>query len=166
MGFLIFAYRKLQLQRQKSQLEYRLLSLSQNLMTIKNQEDQLQQALTSAKNMTNIMSQQSLFSMNNQMTQMMQQQKDAGSTNAPDQTEFMAKFMAQQEAAQLKSNISNSIFDGISQSRMSVLKAQEDMITTEKTSKESTLKYVTGELESVDKAEDQAVKQDVPKFGQ
>jgi hypothetical protein len=164
MGFLIFALRKLQLKRQKSQLEYRLTVLGSKVEQIQKAEAQFQQSISSAKNMINIF--QQAQSMSNQMSMFGMYDKNADGSAQTDQVQYMKDFMAQQQSQAMASNFVNSIFDNMSQSRLSVLKAQEDQITQEKTSEESQLKYISEELQGVEKSEDAAAKEDAPHFGQ
>lgn len=59
----------------------------------------------------------------------------------------------------------NSIFDAASDYEMKMLQMKDQRISGEKTSLESQLKTMEAELQSVEKAEDQAAKDSAPKFG-
>lgn len=169
MGFLLFAFRKLQLQRRISQLEYRQVVLAQKLTDAQQVESQLQQALSSQKN---LFSMAQNFASNSEMQNLYSQltagfNKQGMSTEESQQAIMNAQIEMtnRQNIQNAQTAMTNSIFEGISNSRLAVVKAEEDRITQEQSSIDSQLSIQRKELESVEKGEQEDAKQDTPKFG-
>ncbi|MBP7211553.1 hypothetical protein KBA27_01830 [bacterium] len=164
MGFLIFALRKLQLKRKQSQLEYRSVVLGQRVENIQEQEAMLQRALSGAKNCA-MMAIESTPSIFNNLSGVNFGDQEA----AANQTKYIQAMEVMQNEQSLKAvstNFTNSLFENVSSSRLGVLKSQEDAIQHELDSNNSQMKYISAELQEVSKQEDQAAKDDAPKFGQ
>lgn len=164
MSFLIFAYRKLSLKRKISDGNYRLLLLNDKLDQKTRQIGEVQQAISSAKNITNIFCQQSLLTVQNDI---MQKYTDGNGNmkEGVNQVSVMQEMNKAQMQTMFGSNIVNSIFETASKAQLAQLNAEDKQIEGEKSNLESQLSLWAAELKKVEEGEDQAAKQAAPKFG-
>lgn len=155
MGFLIFAYRKLLLQRQINEMSYRQMQLSEQQQAITEKIGLVQQSLSHFKNAANIFTSSMMTSM---------QSNFIGENGQLDQTGFF-KMQQEQMKITMANTIMNSVFEQTSKAQEAPLHAIDTQISQEMKSLESQLTLKQKELESVEKAEDQAAKSMTPKFG-
>jgi len=168
MGFLIFAYRKLSLKSRINDLNFRLMMLTQKEQSMTEKVGQMEQAMSSAKNMM-------AASNSTQMSRMTESiltkyyDKDANGkmtakagidSNLVNQEMYKANYEA---AAQ--NSVFSGAFDAVAKAQMTALNTQSTQISNQKANIESRLKQMNGELDGVEKAEDDAAKKDAPKFG-
>lgn len=178
MGFLVFAYRKLSLKRKISDLQFRQMQLSMEkqqltdrVSTYQNQmsmgKDILQQAYGEPMQQLmfgyQAMSQQSNVFMSPDMGNGQPNQKFI----APKQRyqDLMQQFMLPYSQLASQYQGLNSLFEQKEKSDLQRMHQQDTRIDQEMASLESQLKLMNAELQSVEKGEDEAAKQDAPKFG-
>ena len=173
MGYAIFTARKLMLTNRINQLNFRLMQLSQQQMTLSNNAAKLERALANQKNVfqtigniyqTSLTMQQQAYS-----TSLFNAAQKNGTVDATMMQQFatlglngmfnfattplgmmMGMMQQQQEAA--------------NQSRLQQIKDIENEIELQKKSIETQLKAAQAELQEVEKAEENNIKNSAPKF--
>lgn len=172
MGFLIFAYRKLFLKRKINDLNYQAMVLSQRKQTITNQIGLVQQAISSAKNAVS-MSTQILLAAGQEsvFNNYYNRDKDGkvtpkdGKDAALTQSTYVNELNAKTQAITYGAQLTNSLFDRADQAQLAYLNQLDSQISLQIANIDSQTKQLMPELESVEKAEDQAAKSEAPKFG-
>lgn len=175
MGLLIFALRKQELIRHKSQVEYRLLELSQKLQDLQNYASAVGSGPISLNSLMNVPP--SLFgrmtsymAMSNQVAMAKTQYQfntmmsmPGAQQNLQAQSGGNAQVLQYQENMMKNQMYQNSMQDASKQEQQ-LLNAQEERITSEKTKLEEQAKMIDAEMEGLDKGEESAIKQDIPKY--
>lgn len=174
MGFLIFAYRKLFLKRKINDLNFQAMMLSEKKQRITDQIGQTQQAMSSAKNMINIFTSSSIaYKQTEDMSKYYEYVQDPKNSNIktlkPKEGVNVSDIAYSSQIANAgimaASNACNSIFDAVSTAQLNILNAEDSQISLQLANIDSQTKQLMPELESVEKAEDQAAKSEAPKFG-
>lgn len=163
MSFLIFAFRKLFLKRQINEKSFRLMQLSMRKNDITEEIGNVQQAFGSAKNMVSIFSSNTIMSA--QKSIMEKYTDKDGELKEGCQNKAMEEWMNAQQQNQMQTAIVNQLFETASKSQLQMLNITDTQISTEMASIESQLKQLNAELESVEKGETEAAKQEAPKYG-
>lgn len=160
MGFLIFACRKLSLKSKITDLQYRQMCLQNQKSTIEDQISQRQQMYSNSRDSREAYMSQSIYTMKLNAYQMAQ--GDPKAINAfqatGGMTPEMMNMMSKNQIAGMLENDRNNI-------DLQALARKDKEIERQMATLESQLKIATNELESVEKAEDNAAKQSTPKFG-
>lgn len=163
MGFLIFACRKLSLKSRITDLQYRQMVLQNQKSTIEDQISQRQQCYSNMKDAREMYMSQTMM----QMRQSIFQQ--AGGYNMNPNQYAMIQMQMQMDPNIMKmmgqSQFQNMFEDERNNIDLQALARKDKQIEREMATLESQLKLAQNELESVEKAEDNAAKQDTPKFG-
>lgn len=170
MGFLIFACRKLSLKSKITDLQYRQMVLQNQKSTIEDQISQRQQCYSNAKDGREMYLSQAMM----QMRQSIFQQAGYNPNNQNLTPDYNQRMMQAQMQASMDPRITGMMQQNQIQSMfedernnmdLQSLARKDKQIEREMATLESQLKLATNELESVEKAEDNAAKQDTPKFG-
>jgi len=168
MSFLIFAYRKLSLKRKINDLNFKVMMLSEQEQTKLTQIGDMQQA---ASRMSSIMTSNNSAQMGQINNNFMQQYYDRDSDNRYklkdgfDASAANAAIWQANNDAMAKNSLFTGAFEAQNKAQMTVLNQQSTQISQEKSLIESQLKQLNGQLDGVEKAEDDAAKKDAPKFG-
>lgn len=167
MGFLIFAYRKLSLKSKITDLQYRQMCLQNQKMTISDQISQRQQMFSSMKDQRE--SAMSLFMYQYNSSRAGQYLDRGGQSNGNPASVFGAMMNSSMPPEMMYEMAKNQMLGSLEDQRNNMdlqsLGRKDKEIERQMATIESQLKIMTQELESVEKAEDNAVKQDTPKFG-
>lgn len=164
MGFLIFAYRKLFLKRKINDLNYQAMVLSQKKQNITDKIGQVQQAISSAKTLTASVASYTTNALTNSIfKEFYNEDRTPKSTEAAMQAQM--KLSAGQQAIATAGNLTNSLFEASDQAQLAYLNSIDSQISLQIANIDSQTKQLMPELESVEKAEDQAAKSEAPKFG-
>ncbi len=153
MGFLIFAYRKLFLKRRINDLQFQEMSLQQKKMNATQQIGNYQSAFSYQNNIFQAGMQGQVYNLMKQYPQT-PQADGTPSLFMQEYTKMMVPYQQKQAEMQYQE-----------QMQMQQIKDADTQIEEKMASIESQLKLMSAELESVEKGEDQAAKQDAPKFG-
>ena len=156
MGYAIFTARKLMLTNRLSQLNFRIMQLSQQQQTLSQAAGDFQRAMSAQKAYFNNLGNQQ---MNIFMGMLQNGQLNANGNNTTENNIFQQI----QEQIQ-KTYMTNSYFDFMSQARMQNIKNIEDQIEQEMKTLETQQKAVSTELKSVEDAESKAIENAAPKF--
>ena len=156
MGYAIFTARKLMLTNRLSQLNFRIMQLSQQQQTLSQAAGDFQRAMSAQKAYFNNLGNQQ---MNIFMGMLQGGQLNSNGNNA----DVNSIFQQIQEQIQ-KTYMTNSYFDFMSQARMQNIKNIEDQIEQEMKTLETQQKAVSTELKSVEDAESKAIENAAPKF--
>lgn len=165
MGFLIFAYRKLFLKRQINDKEYRQMMLSQQKQTMTEQIGIVQQSMSAAKNLLSVFTSGQMTSLQNDIRQKYGMNDTGGTVDTTKSQQAYNEMQIGQQKLVAFNYASNSIFEAASTAQLQPLKCADTAIDLEMASLESQLKTLRPELESVEKAETDAAKNEAPKFG-
>jgi len=172
MGLLIFAYRKQDIIRRKSDLEFKLIQLSKKLQDLASYSSSIADGSVSTNDLMNAPA--SVF---NRMSSFMMYSHQASIAGAQQQMPFvmMQQQMAMQQMqnGQMQQQYQQMVFQNLykqqrekfSEVETKMLNEQEKKITAEKERISDQLKMMEKELESVTAAEDNAIKSSAPKFG-
>lgn len=156
MGYAIFTARKLMLTNRLSQLNFRIMQLSQQQQTLSQAAGDFERAMSAQKAYFNNLGNQQ---MNIFMGLLQGGQLNSNGNNA----NVNSIFQQIQEQIQ-KTYMTNSYFDALSQSKMQNIKNIEDQIEQEMKTLETQQKAVSTELKSVEDAESKAIENAAPKF--
>ncbi len=156
MGYAIFTARKLMLTNRLSQLNFRIMQLSQQQQTLSQAAGDFERAMSAQKAYFNNLGNQQ---MNIFMGMLQGGQLNSNGNNA----NVNSIFQQIQEQIQ-KTYMTNSYFDALSQSKMQNIKNIEDQIEQEMKTLETQQKAVSTELKSVEDAESKAIENAAPKF--
>ena len=156
MGYAIFTARKLMLTNRLSQLNFRIMQLSQQQQTLSQAAGDFERAMSAQKAYFNNLGNQQ---MNIFMGMLQGGQLNSNGNNA----DVNSIFQQIQEQIQ-KTYMTNSYFDALSQSKMQNIKNIEDQIEQEMKTLETQQKAVSTELKSVEEAESKAIENAAPKF--
>jgi len=163
MGFLIFAYRKLFLKRRIDDIDFEMMCLSQKKERITSNIGIMQQAFNSMKNQTNMFAQGAMY---DSQSSIMQKYGDKnGNISAENRAAANYELQSSQMAITYQTQMANSVFEQSSQMQLTPLHAEDSQMTTRMANLESQSKMLQKELENVEKGEDNAVKNEAPKFG-
>lgn len=168
MGFLIFAYRKLFLKRKINDLNYQSMVLSQKKQQITDQIGAVQQAISTAKSAISLFTNSALAQGQKEVYSQFYDIDDKNKATLKkdaDQTQFYAAMNAKTQAVTMGSQYLNSLFEASDQSQLAYLNQLDSQISMQIANIDSQTKQLMPELESVEKAEDQAAKSEAPKFG-
>ena len=192
MGFLIFAYRKLCLQRDINQKTFRQMNLSSRQLLIHSKIEAMEQAKAAIQtaftiSMSSLSAEgASVFTSNTQsntkqmldfQTQLQNTTDEAAkatinkqmeallSQNKLKQESEMQKYTAFTQNIAMAQQAGNSIFAMVDKAELDGLHAEDTQITLQMKSLESQLTLENAELQSVEKAEGEAAKNAAPKFG-
>ncbi len=176
MGLLIFSCRKQQLIRRKSELEARLLNLSQKVEDLQKYASLVGSGPVSLNSLMNVPTSlfgrmTSFMTMSNRMA-MSQAQREFQYTmmlpGAAQNLQMYSQGNPQMEAYTKRMMMSayyQNAMKNASERESQLLNAQEEKIQSEKAQMEAQLKMVNAEMESVDQAEGKAATALAPKFG-
>ncbi len=156
MGYAIFTARKLMLTNRLSQLNFRIMQLSQQQQTLSQAAGDFQRAMSAQKAYFNNLGNQQ---MNIFMGMLQNGQLNANGNNTTENNIFQQI----QEQIQ-KTYMTNSYFDFMSQARMQNIKNIEDQIEQERETLQTQVKAVENELKTVQEGEDKALERSAPKF--
>ena len=177
MGFLIFAYRKLFLTRKMNDLSFKSMLLSQKKQQITSQIAQVQENISNAKTMTNMMGSIASSGINNSVMSEYYEKDPKGSMvlkkeftdkglNANTiQAQITQDINTRQQAIMFTNAACGSIFDAVDKTQLAALNAEDTHIEMQIKNIESQSIQLKPELESVEKAEADAAKSSAPKFG-
>lgn len=166
MGFLIFACRKLSLKSRITDLQYRQMVLQNQKSTIEDQISQRQQCYSNQKDARE--SQMSMMMYQAKMSIFQQNGFDPRTVNSDRNAAIYNALngMSPQMMGMMQQNqLIGMMDDERNQMDLQALARKDKQIEREMATLESQLKLANNELESVEKAEDNAAKQDTPKFG-
>lgn len=175
MAFLVFAVRKLFLKRKINDLSFRSIMLSQQRQSVTEKINSVMQSISQAKS-------SSAFAASSLQAQLASQfQKDSKNIFDPNKaienaeeisdeqrtelTNLQAEYTNKQAAISMSSQMTNSIFESAAQAQLAPLNVVDSQISLEMSNIETQLKLLNPELESVEKAETEAAKQETPRFG-
>ena len=151
MGYAIFAARKLSLTNRLNQLNFRIMQLSQQQMTLSQAAGDMERVLSAQKNYMNNVNNamlNNLFNMNGQ-------NGSGGATN-----NIFQQAMQQIQQTYLQ----NSMMDLLAGNKMQEVKNIETQIELERKTLETQAKAVETELKQVEEAENKAIERSAPKF--
>lgn len=171
MGLLVFAYRKQDIIRRKSDLEYKVLQLSEKLRNLQSYASSIADGSVSMNDLMN--SPASLFG---RMTMFMMSSHQASVAGAQQKYGMMTAMpgaIPQMQNPQMQQQYSHMLFNNLYEQERErfakieekVLNEQEKQITSEREKLQDQLKMMEKELESVSSAEDKAAASSAPKFG-
>jgi len=171
MGLLIFAYRKQDIIRRKSDIEYKLLQLSQKLRDLQSYSASIADGSVSMNDLMTVPP--SLF---NRMSSFMISSDQASKAGAQEKFQLMRMTpgaMPQVQDPQQQQMYSQMLFKNLydqererfSKVEEKMLNEQDKKIQSEYDRMSTQLKMLEKELEEVDKAEDNSIKSSTPKFG-
>lgn len=164
MGFLIFAFRKLQLKLDINRKTYEQMTLSMEKQRITNQIGQVQQGMSDAQNMISIFSNSTLANGQQQLMSYYYNQ-DGTPKNENAQFAYMQQYQQLVSDTTLKTNMMNSAFEGAQKAQLQQLQMKDQQISTRLASLESQLTEENADLSNVEKAETKAAESEAPKFG-
>lgn len=156
MGYAIFTARKLMLTNRLSQLNFRIMQLSQQQQTLSQAAGDFQRAMSAQKAYFNNLGNQQM----NIFTGMLQN----GQLNANGNNTTANNIFQQIQEQIQKTYMTNSYFDFMSQARMQNIKNIEDQIEQERETLQTQATAVQHELDKVQEAEDKAIERSAPKF--
>ena len=172
MSLLIFAYRKLDITRQKSDLNYRLMQITQRLSDLQQYASNIADGSVSMHDMLNTPS-----SMFGRQMMYMQYAHNGALFGAQQKMAMMQPMIAMQmqqvgnnpQYQQMYQNwIFNNLYDQerqrMGKQEQKLLNEQEKQIQAEKLKIETQLKLLDQELESVKEGENKAVQQWKPEY--
>lgn len=168
MGFLIFAYRKLFLKRKINDLNYQAMVLSQRKQTITSQIGLVQEAISSAKNAVSLFTQAALGVAQKEVYKDFYKDPNdpnKGIVEGKDASGLYTAMNAKTQAITYGAQAINSLFDMQDKAQLAYLNQLDSQISLQIANIDSQTKQLMPELESVEKAEDQAAKSEAPKFG-
>lgn len=175
MGLLIFAYRKQDIIRRKSDIEFKLTQLTEKLRNLQSYSSSIADGSVSLNDLMNAPA--SVF---NRMTSFMMYSHQASYVGAQQKLPMM---MMQQQAAmqqmpqmqnpQMQQQFSQMVFKNLydqerekfSKIEEKMLNEQEKKISSDTERLSTQLKMLEKELETVGSAEDKAASSSAPKFG-
>lgn len=164
MGFLIFAFRKLDLKRRINDKQFSQMLLSNKQQQITSQISNMEQSMSSAQSTLSSLTSGSIMNLQQQvMSQCVG--ADGKAIEGVNQAAVMMQMQAKQQAMMFQSNTLNSVFDAVSKAQLKQLHNEDTSISQQMASLESQLKVETAELANVEKSEDEAAKSTAPKFG-
>lgn len=165
MGYAIFTARKLMLTNRINQINFRIMQLSQQQQTLAKSAGDMERNLSWAKNL--------FGNIGNMFTQGLQSKMTAaaygmaqGNNGTP--TDELQQFLsggyqALQQSTMMFSMV-GQMMDMQSENQLRNVKDMENQIELERKSLETQVKALTAERESVEKAEDNEIKNSAPKF--
>lgn len=162
MGYAIFTARKLMLTNRINQINFRIMQLSQQQQTLAKAAGDMERNLSWAKN---------LFSnIGNMFTQGLQQQMNMAAYgltqggNTQELSSFLSGGYQAMQNSTMYFSLVGQMMDMSSQNQLRNVKDMENQIELERKSLETQVKALTAERESVEKAEDNEIKNSAPKF--
>ncbi len=165
MGYAIFAARKLSLTNRLNQLNFRIMQLSQQQMTLSQAAGDRQRYLSYTKNVFNNMTNAAV---NNFLTEQKAQfEKQYGQNGINDPAAFsnaMNNMWSQINLFSNTINQSNQALDLSASYEMGKIKNIENQIELERKTLETQAKAVETELKQVEEAENKAIERSAPKF--
>lgn len=163
MGYAIFTARKLMLTNRINQINFRIMQLSQQQQTLAKAAGDMERNLSWAKNLFgtigNAFTQQQQQANQIAMYQMMQ-----GGGNKEDLQKLLSGGFMQQNVIGSMFSLAGQMIDMQSQNELRRVKDMENQIELERKNLETQVKAMTAERESVEKAEDNEIKNSAPKF--
>ena len=173
MGYAIFTARKLMLTNRINQLNFRIMQLSQQQMTLSNNAAKLERALANQKNVF-----QTIGNIYQTSLTMQQQaytsslfnaaQKD-GTVNASTMQQFATlglngMFNFATTPLGMMMGMMQQQQEMVNQTKLEQIKDMENQIELERKSLETQLKAAQAEMQEVEKAEENQIKNAAPKF--
>lgn len=153
MGWVTISLRKMALKQRVSNLQYRLLQISQERQTIANQSQYTQRYLNAMKN-------QQYSSINTSYTEALQEAQQSASSLDPTSSEWSAyqTSLDQMSLAQMQQQMAvDSIFQGYEDALMGDVNRRDQQLEAEQTQIETQLQAAQAELESLDEAMEQSI---------
>jgi len=168
MSFLIFAYRKLSLKRKINDLNFKVMMLQDKEQAALTKISDTQQSMSTMQSIMTATGSAQMSQMTNSIMSKYYEKGENGAmtpkagidANVVNQEMYKANY---EHAAQ--ESLFKGMFDAKNKAELTVLNQQSTQIGQQKSAIESQLKQLNSELEGVEKGEDQAAKQDAPKFG-
>lgn len=162
MGYAIFTARKLMLTNRINQINFRIMQLSQQQQTLAKAAGDMERNLSWAKNI--------FGSIGSMFTQGLQQNMNiaaygmtqGGNTQAL--SDFLSGGYQAMQQSTLMFSLVGQMVDAQSQNQLRNVKDMENQIELERKNLETQVKALTAERESVEKAEDNEIKNSAPKF--
>ena len=178
MGYAIFTARKLMLTNRINQLNFRIMQLSQQQQTLANNAANLERSMASMKNLFsnigNIFQMGMTMQQNTIMAALTQKMQGTnGDFSNPDIQAGIkgllgtylsggANFFSTPQGMSLQ--LINQSMETVNQTKMQQIKDMETQIELQRKSLETQLAAAQEELKSVEKAEDNEIKNSAPKF--
>ena len=171
MGLLIFAFRKQDILRRKSDIEFKLTQMSEKLRNLQSYGSAIGDGSVSMNDLMNAPS--SVFNRMSMFAMYSDQASRAGAQQKFEMMKMMPGAMPQIQDPKIQQQYSQLMFKNLyDQEREKFAKIEEKMlneqekkITSENEKLSTQLKMLEAELVEVNKAEDNAVKSSAPKFG-
>jgi len=171
MGVLIFAYRKQDIIRRKSDLEFKLLQMSEKLRNLQSYGSSIADGSVSMNDLMNAPA--SVF---NRMSSFMMYSHQASITGAQQKMGMLSMTpgaipqvqdpkMQQQYNSMVMKNLYDQEREKFGKIEEKMLNEQEKKLSSENEKLSTQLKMLEAELAEVTKAEDNAIKASAPKFG-
>lgn len=164
MGYAIFTARKLMLTNRINQVNFRIMQLSQQQQTLAKSAGDMERNASWAKSMFG-----NIGNAFTQSQQMMSQQMMfglMGGGSKPSEADLQNIFAMnkQQQGMTMMFSYVGQMMDMQSQNELRNVKDMENQIELERKNLETQVKAMTAERESVEKAEDNEIKNSAPKF--
>jgi hypothetical protein len=175
MGLLIFAYRKQDIIRRKSDLEFKLTQMSEKLRNLQSYSSSISDGSVSLNDLMNAPA--SVFG---RMSSFMMYSHQASCAGAQQkfpmmqmQQQVAMQQMPQMQNPQVQEQFSQMLFKNLydqerqkfSKIEEKLLNEQDKKLSSEKEKLDTQLKMLDEELKSVSAAEDNSIKSSAPKFG-
>lgn len=164
MGFLIFAFRKLTLRRQISNIQFKLMNMGIDKQRLMEQSNQMQSSIDMFGSLMQQAYGTPIMNYQMQMQSAIANQMSAGGgqTNPSDMIQqYMRPYQELTQAYMQQ----KSIFDIQQKAAMQQIHSKETQMDQEMDRLNSQLKLMQEEMQNVEKGEDQEAKQAAPKFG-
>ena len=171
MGPLIFMARRHQIKRKKSNLQYRLMQVSNQRQQIAarmgeaNQRKALNQSINTAMNQFNQnLMYQTLFQKMQEHNKQMSNSKDSGTQSRALEMDLL-NFKREMNNKIFSDALTSKMNDIGDQAELAQLHVLDSQLEQEQTSLENQLKLLEAEEQAVEKQMDQEIKNSAPKFG-
>lgn len=177
MGYAIFTARKLMLTNRINQVNFRIMQLSQQQQSLAQAAGDKQRCIAWAKNMFSTIGnsltsgiQMNMMGMSNSIMSNLGI-KQGDTLTDEQQKQMQAEMEKEMKKSYLAMAGTQNFFNGLSQmidfstqNELRNINNMENQIELERKNLETQVKAMTAELESVEKAEDNAIKNSAPKF--
>ena len=154
MGWVTISLRKMALKQRESNLQYRLMQISQERQSLANQAQYTQRYINAMKN-------QQYSGITNSYMDAVQQLQNESADLEPTSKEWTAYQTALDQFSLIQSRqqmAADSIFQGYEDSLMGDVNRRDQQLEAEQTQIETQLKAAQAELESLDQAMDDSIK--------
>lgn len=154
MGWVTISLRKMALKQRESSLQYRLMQISQERQSLANQSNYTQRYVNAMKNQEN-------GNIMNGYMDAVEQLQQQGQNIDPTSKEWTAYQKALDQASLVQSRqqmAADSIFQGYEDGLMGDVNRREQQLDGEQVQIETQLKAAQAELESLDQAMDNSIK--------